>query len=655
MKIRLFFLSLVLLATGGSLFAQQDEGTPVKGKFGSGPPNANIAHVIGTQYVDTSTGNVWFCTAVTLTSTTSSCTWTQANSSGGAPTGAAGGDLGATYPNPTVTGLGGNVLPNITASNGFFKDTGGTLSIGTLVSTDIPNNSATAGNISGIAAVPNGGSGAATFTIHALLAGEGAAAFNPICGSGLTGQLFQANNGADPTCISPGVSVRTASANDTILCDSATAIRDRGNLVVYTASLTATIPDPSASGCGGGFFVTVIDQTGTTTVNRTTTATFTVCQGFSTTCTAALTTFNLLVGQRATFVSDNTNWYAYITGGIPVVAGCTASANHVLCYDPTNGNTHIRINGADAIALGETAAQAAGFLLKQNDATDGRVVATLCDEGITTANVLTCTDSAGLQVTQQVKIGTAPACTAGTGGGVCATEGTVLTGVANADGWSANSSLHCLDINNNNAEMGCAVAESAIIAANVVPKAVGTTPQVAASSITDDGQTVTTTEPLRGSNTVFVTSNFTTASTSLVTITGLTWTLGATAHNYHFVCTLSYSQATAAAANAFGVQATTTAPTNLYAAMEVATNLTTATAWVSATLPTLTTTTATNIGTFTPGAFGSIGTVADIFTAKIWGELEQGAGATTLNIMALTGNASDSLTIYRGSSCTLMP
>lgn len=60
-------------------------------------------------------------------------------------------------------------------------------------------------------------------------------------------------------------------------------------------------------------------------------------------------------------------------------------------------------------------------------------------------------------------------------------------------------------------------------------------------------------------------------------------------------------------------------------------------------------------GTATPGAFGTIGTVADIFTADIHGTLEQGAGATTLNIMALTGSASDSITIYRGSYCELEP
>jgi len=160
---------------------------------------------------------------------------------------------------------------------------------------------------------------------------------------------------------------------------------------------------------------------------------------------------------------------------------------------------------------------------------------------------------------------------------------------------------------------------------------------------------------IRTGNTVQVASNFTTASTSLVTITGLTWTLPATNHNYSFVCHGSYSQATAAAANFFGIQATTTAPTNIYAADRISTGL--AVTGVDGTLPTLTTTTATNIGGtgFTPSAAGAIGTVADIFVFDIWGTIEQGAGATTLNIMVLTGSASDSITIYRGTSCTLQP
>jgi hypothetical protein len=198
------------------------------------------------------------------------------------------------------------------------------------------------------------------------------------------------------------------------------------------------------------------------------------------------------------------------------------------------------------------------------------------------------------------------------------------------------------------------ITSSGILNANIVPVGGGAGAAPTNSSITDNGTQVSTSEVIIGGNTVHVgTANFTTASTSLVTITGLTWTFPAANRNYAFNCRISYSQATAAALDAFGVQATTTAPTNLYAAMRVSTGL--AVTGVDATLPVLATTTATNIGTFTPSAAGAIGTVADIFVADVWGYLEQGAGATTLNIMALSGSGSDSLTIYRGSSCTLMP
>jgi hypothetical protein len=80
MKTKLLFLA-TLLAIGGSLFAQ---GTPVKNLFGSGAPNANLASVVGTTYVDQSTSpaTVYTCTAVTLTNLVSQCTWTAPSGGG---------------------------------------------------------------------------------------------------------------------------------------------------------------------------------------------------------------------------------------------------------------------------------------------------------------------------------------------------------------------------------------------------------------------------------------------------------------------------------------------------------------------------------------------------------------------------------------------
>jgi hypothetical protein len=57
-----------------------------------------------------------------------------------------------------------------------------------------------------------------------------------------------------------------------------------------------------------------------------------------------------------------------------------------------------------------------------------------------------------------VVVGTAPTWTAGTGGSQAFTEGTAATGAANVDGTYANSANHCLSVNNNNADVGCAAA-----------------------------------------------------------------------------------------------------------------------------------------------------------------------------------------------------
>jgi hypothetical protein len=141
-----------------------------------------------------------------------------------------------------------------------------------------------------------------------------------------------------------------------------------------------------------------------------------------------------------------------------------------------------------------------------------------------------------------------------------------------------------------------------------------------------------------------VTSDFTTASASLVTITGLSWSLpGSAALNVPFVCELAVSQATAAVANAFGLQVQTTSPTNVEAMGFVGTSATAiATAAVN-----ITNTSATNIVAFTPSA------ITTVWPAHLSGTIENAnnTGDNTINIMVLTGNASDSVTVKRGSFC----
>lgn len=149
----------------------------------------------------------------------------------------------------------------------------------------------------------------------------------------------------------------------------------------------------------------------------------------------------------------------------------------------------------------------------------------------------------------------------------------------------------------------------------------------------------------QGARFYYVTADFTTASASLVNIPGLSFTLPANAAlTVPFQCEILYSQATAAVANIFGIQAVTTAPINIMAKGEVWTNTSVA---VVANVPTLATTSATNIVTFTPSA------ITTVWNAKLSGLIENASNATTnpVNIMVLTGNVSDSITVKRGSWC----
>lgn len=148
------------------------------------------------------------------------------------------------------------------------------------------------------------------------------------------------------------------------------------------------------------------------------------------------------------------------------------------------------------------------------------------------------------------------------------------------------------------------------------------------------------------SSTVKVASDFSTASTSLTTISGLTWVVDPTntgsSHSFH--CSLLYSQATAAASNQFGIQVATIAPVNVMALAAIATS---ATATTYGNIPTLATTTATPFVSFTPSA------TATNFVALLEGTIELPSGVNTINMMVLTGSAADTITVKKDSYCVL--
>lgn len=138
----------------------------------------------------------------------------------------------------------------------------------------------------------------------------------------------------------------------------------------------------------------------------------------------------------------------------PAQAGLTSGTDGAIAYDTTAKNTHIRANGADALAVAEASAIASGFIPMSTSATISLVGATLCDQAITTANTLTCTNTAGLKVVN-VQTGTSPpTCTIGTAGALCQGEGTAPTGAASVDDLYADSTSHALTAINNNTNEG---------------------------------------------------------------------------------------------------------------------------------------------------------------------------------------------------------
>ena len=250
---------------------------------------------------------------------------------------------------------------------------------------------------------------------------------------------------------------------------------------------------------------------------------------------------------------------------------------------------------------------------------------TLCDEGATTANTITCTDTAGIAAVKYTATGT-------TAGFIDFPQGSTSSAVAPCN---AATSI-------------CWQAPTSVT--SYLTTLPGAAPNVASYMQTDACGSASCTDSFHPvPQLLTVASDFTTAAnTSLQTITGLSLTTPvskAVVASFH--CNYSWSQATGTAAVAFGIQGATTAPTNIEA---TATSFSNTTAETTGTLTGLNTTTATSVVSVAPSA------ITTIWKAELDGTLEapSNASPTVLNFMVSTATSGDAVTLKRGSYCMVI-
>jgi hypothetical protein len=292
-----------------------------------------------------------------------------------------------------------------------------------------------------------------------------------------------------------------------------------------------------------------------------------------------------------------------------------------------------------------------GMVLATSPTITSPTITGLTLSGTTAVSSLTIGGGSSLSTSNQTGTGnlvlaTSPSLTSPT------LSGPTFTGTAAGSVFTASTSLAigggtALTTTNQSGTGSIAMATSATLVTPVL-----TSPTISGATLTGvtNGALIKTQQTLQ-----VVGANYTTTSTTLAAagvITGLNFTGPVSLASYwSFHCDITYSQATAAAANLWGVITAGTAPSNLATSAEVFTSQTLG-AGNAGVATGITGATATLVATSTPSAFGAIGTSADMFTAHLWGTLEAPANSTPsqVGIAVATGNASDALTVYRDAS-----
>lgn len=388
------------------------------------------------------------------------------------------------------------------------------------------------------------------------------------------------------------------------------AATDRAAYLSFSnaASIAVTLPQAGTTGFASNFvFVSCDIGAGTATFTPTTS---TISYTTGTAYTSAAATLPLTTGQCAWVYSDNTNYFAIVRSG-----GSSAPAYPVTVTGGTSGGIPY---------FSSTTVESASPILNTNILIKGG------GAGNPPTNSLTTDD------------GTASTYT-GTGG----TKSPVFTSTGTTAGFSdyPQGTTSAAVAPCNVANSICEEAPAAVTSYRLDKP--GAAPTIVSIKQTDTCGSAICTETFHPAPIVLrVTADFTDASsTALQAITGLGFTFPInSALNAKIDCDILYNQTVGAVADAWGVQDVTVAPTNVEA---TGVTQTAATTWSEQQLLTLATTTATNIGTFTPSA------ITTVWHARLHALVEHPSNASTsaFNIMVSQSTAADLMVIKRGSSC----
>lgn len=359
------------------------------------------------------------------------------------------------------------------------------------------------------------------------------------------------------------------------------------------------------------------------------------CVLYTTTTTnsgVGLTTNINALGAKSIAIPGASGWTTTLTASI-----IPANKPLLLCYDGTNWN----VQQTGTAASSNLPSQANATVLSN---TSGGSAAPSANALPTTLNALIKTNSANgaLAASATTDDGTTSTYT-GTGG----TKSPAFTATGTTAGFAdyPQGTTSAAVAPCNTANSICEEAPAAVTSYRLDKP--GAAPTIVSIKQTDTCGSAICTETFHPAPIVLrVTTDFTDASsTALQAITGLGFTFPInSALNAKIDCDILYNQTVGAVADAWGVQDVTVAPTNVEA---TGVTQTAATTWSEQQLLTLATTTATNIGTFTPSA------ITTVWHARLHVLVEHPSNASTsaFNIMVSQSTAADLMVIKRGSSC----